>query len=431
VFRLDVLSETEQRVWTPGVDLQAVIVPATNHLLTTGFTFYRDRSSDVRTTLTTTSQLGQVALGPRGPAATVFPRPVQLGPPVFARPVRVPDASLQDVAVFAQDEWRLRPSLSLVAGLRADFYDVTTKATPGYDVSAVVAGASPAIDPATLPDPAGMNIGRRAVTGDVGLVGNTGGRVSPFIRYGRSYRHPNLEELLFAGPATAGSIAPNIQVRPETGHNFDVGARFTLPRVTGGAYVFVNQYADFVAQDLVVANTPGGPLAQATNYADVRISGIELSADAPLALRPGVLTLSASGAFTRGTITTGINPLDGSPLDGAPADNITPVKVLVNARFTEAGGRWWLEYGARMQTDVTRVTPTVLDSPFKIAQDLLALDGFVVQRLGGGLMLTRGQERLSLTLAVENLGDTYYREHFQFAPSRGRSFTVGLSVGAF
>ncbi len=29
-------SETEQRVWTPGVDVQAVIVPAKNHLLTTG-----------------------------------------------------------------------------------------------------------------------------------------------------------------------------------------------------------------------------------------------------------------------------------------------------------------------------------------------------------------------------------------------------------
>ena len=34
VMRLDILSDTEQRVWTPGVDVQAVFVPATNHLLT-------------------------------------------------------------------------------------------------------------------------------------------------------------------------------------------------------------------------------------------------------------------------------------------------------------------------------------------------------------------------------------------------------------
>ena len=80
----------------------------------------------------------------------------------MAHPVRVPDASLRDVAVFAQDEWRLRPNLSLVAGLRGDFYRVTTEATPGYDVSSVVAGARPAIDPATLPDPNGATYARGA-----------------------------------------------------------------------------------------------------------------------------------------------------------------------------------------------------------------------------------------------------------------------------
>src|SRR4029078_2138353 len=90
VFRLDILSETEQRVWTPGVDLQAVMVPVANHVLTTGLTLYRDRSSDRRTTTTTTSMIGQVVLGPRGPSAAVFPSPVPLGPPSVAHPVRVP-----------------------------------------------------------------------------------------------------------------------------------------------------------------------------------------------------------------------------------------------------------------------------------------------------------------------------------------------------
>jgi len=431
VFRLDILSATTQRVWTPGVDLQAVLVPASNHVLTTGLTFYRDRSSDLRTTTTATSMLGQVVVGQRGPAPVVFPSPVQLGPPSIAHPVRVPDASLRNIAVFAQDEWRLRSKLSLVAGLRGDFYNVTTEATPGYDVSAVVAGARPPIDPSTLPDPNGETFARQALTGDIGLVANTGGHINPFIRYGRSYRHPNLEEMLYAGPATAGSIAPNITVKPEQGDNFDAGAKFTSRRVSGGAYFFVNQYRDFIVQDLTTAVTPAGPLVQATNYADVRIHGLEVSADAPVVFRRGIVTLGASGAFTRGTITKGINPLDLSALDGAPADNITPLKVVVFARFTEPAGRWWAEYGVRTQTDVTRVTPTLLTSPFRIAQDLLSLDGFTVQRLGWGVNLLRRRDTLALTFAVENLADTYYREQFQFAPSRGQSFTVGLSTGAF
>lgn len=430
VMRLSIESETEQRVWTPGVDLQAVLTPASNHVLTTGATFYRDRSRDARTTTTTTFMVGQVALGARGPAPTVFPSPVPLGPASVAHPVRVPDAALRDIAVFAQDEWRVTPKVSIVGGLRADFYDVSTKATPGYDAAPVVAGATPAIDPSTLPDIDGESITRNALTGDIGVVGNPGGRVSPFVRFGRSYRHPNLEELLFAGPATAGNIAPNITVKPETGNNFDVGAKFAVGRVSGGAYAFVNQYQNFIAQDIVVATTSAGPLAQAINFGDVRIRGFEVNLDAPILLPYGVLTLTGSGAFTHGTVTEGTAP-DGTSLDDTPADNITPAKILAAARYTEPRGRWWLEYGVRTQTDVSRVATTLLDSPFLIPQDLLSLDGFTVHRAAAGVNLSRGRNRVGVTIALENLTDLYYREQFQFAPSRGRSFTVGLNVGAF
>src|SRR6185503_1939101 len=155
----------------------------------------------------------------------------------------------------------------------------------------LIAGATPAIEPSTLPNPNGASYSRKALTGDIGLVANTGGRISPFARIGRSYRHPNLEEMLFAGPATAGNIVPNVAVKPETGVNFDIGAKFHASAVSGGAYVFVNQYHDFIAQDLVVATTTSGPLSQATNYADVRVSGVELSADAPIVVGRGVVTL--------------------------------------------------------------------------------------------------------------------------------------------
>jgi outer membrane receptor protein involved in Fe transport len=235
--------------------------------------------------------------------------------------------------------------------------------------------------------------------------------------------------MLFAGPATVGNLAPNVLVRPEVGTNVDAGAHVRLDRVSGGAYVFVNRYRDFIAQDLVVAATSSGPLAQATNYADVRIGGVELSAVAPVVVRGGVLTLSASAAFTRGTIVRGVDPLDGDSLDGTASDNITPSKAVAAARYTDPRGRWWVEYGVRAQGDVTRVADTLLESPFLIAQDVLALDRFTVQRIGAGWHFGRLPHRVQLTFAVENLTDRYYREHFQFAPARGRSVTVGLRVG--
>ncbi len=431
VMRLDILSETEQRVSTPSVDVRAVFSPRPNHILTAGVSAYADRSRDRRTTTTTTFLVGQVVMGARGPAPVVFPAPVPLGSPSVAHPVRVPNARLRDIAVFVQEEWRLSPAWSVVAGLRHDRYAVTTDATPGYDVSAVVAGATPALDPATVPDPRGATYRRDAVTGDVGLVANPSGRLSPFVRIGRSYRHPNLEEMLFAGPATIGSIAPNVTVKPEIGANLDLGAKVRLGRASGGAYAFVNRYRDFIAQDLVVAATPAGPLAQATNYADVRIAGVEASADLPLAFRRGVLALAGAVAATRGTITRGSDPLSGERLDGTPADNITPTKLALTARFIEPRGRWWAEYGVRAQGKVTRVARTLLDSPFLIAQDLLSLDAVTVHRLAWGADLSAGGHRLRLTVAVENLTNAFYREQFQFAPSPGRTVTLSLAVGAF
>jgi hemoglobin/transferrin/lactoferrin receptor protein len=431
VMRLDVTSDTEQRVWTPGIDLHAVLVPAPNHLLTTGVTFYRDRSSDARTTATTTSMIGQVTSGARGPAPVVFPSPVQLGPATIANPVRVPDASLRNIAVFAQDEWRVRPTVSVVAGLRGDFYTAVTEPTPGYDVQSIIGNATPPIDPSKLPDPNGATYSRQALTGDIGVVSNADGALNPFIRFGRSYRHPNLEEMLFAGPATTGSLVPNVTLEPETGNNLDAGVKFRAGRLSGGAYYFLNQYQNFIAQDLVVATNSSGALAQSRNFGDVRVTGVEVAAAMPIIFRPGVITLNGAVALTRGTVTDGTNPLDNGSLAGTPFDNITPSKVIASARFTQGRGLWWVEYGVRAQGEVTRVAETLLDSPFLIAQDLLALDGFAVHRLGWGVNLTRGRDRLNLTFAIENLGDTFYREHFQFAPARGRSFTVGLNVGAF
>jgi hemoglobin/transferrin/lactoferrin receptor protein len=431
VLRLDQVSETGQRVSTPGIDVQAVLTPARNHVLTTGLTFYRDASHDERTTTTTTSLVGQVALINRAPTPVVFPAPVALGPPAIAHPVRVPDASFRDIALFAQDEWKLRPNLSLIGGLRGDFYALKTTATPGYSVDAVIAGATPPIDAATLPDPNGATYARKALTGDLGVVVNPGGAISPFARVGRSFRHPNLEEMLFAGPATAGSIAPNVTVKPERGTNVDAGTTFRAGRVAGGAFVFLNQYQDFIAQDLVRSQTPSGPLVQTTNYADVRIGGVELNANAPILLERGVVTLAASAALLRGTITTGVNPLDGSPLDDTPADNITPAKLLVSARYTEARGRWWAEYGLRAQKGVTRVPVTLAESPFTIAQDLLSLEGFGIHRLGWGVVIGPPRQRLAVTFAVENLTNVFYREQFQFAPARGRTFTIALSAGRF
>jgi outer membrane receptor protein involved in Fe transport len=184
--------------------------------------------------------------------------------------------------------------------------------------------------------------------------------------------------MLFAGPATAGSIAPNVKLKPEQGNNVDAGAKFNFPRVSGGAYVFVNQYKDFVVQDLTTAITPAGPLVQGTNYADVRIHGLELSADAPVVTAKGILTLSASGAFTRGTITKGINPPNGSALDEPSGQHHADQGSRHDDSLNQlaAGGP---KYGVRTQwRHAHHANPADLAVPDRAGPG--SLDGFTVHR---------------------------------------------------
>lgn len=427
VYRLQIQSDTEQHVRTPGLDVQATFAPASHHVITAGMMVYSDRSHDSRTSVTQSTIIGNVALGARGPQATVFDLPVLQGPPSTTHPVRVPNAGFGNLGFYAQDEWDLARRLRVVAGLRADRYRVATAVTTGYGVETLIGGATPAIDPATLPSIQGDTITRGALTGDLGVVYQVSHSVSALARYGRSYRHPNLEELLFAGPATVGAIVPNIAVRPETGHNVDVGLKLRANRYAASLSYFNNTYKGFISTE-IVAKTPSGSLSQAINFTDVRIAGIESDVDLPFVIRPGVVTVFGTAAYTHGTVLAGTNPLTGVSLAGTPQDNISPFKGVVGARFTDARDRWWVEYGIRTQAKVSRVAPTLLDSPFLIAQDLLGLAGFTVQRLGWGLNLRPKSGRVGLVFGLENMADRYYREQFQFAPARGRSFTLAVHL---
>jgi hemoglobin/transferrin/lactoferrin receptor protein len=427
VFRLVINSDTGQKVKTSGFDLQGTFLASPRNVLTAGLTWTQDDSADYRTSSTQTNLVGQVVLGPRGPAPVVFNSLVPLGGPVVTHPTRVPNATFSDLAAFAQDEWDIAPKVRLIAALRLDGYRVETESTPGYNVDAVIAGARPPIDPATLPDPNGDRISRTAFTGDFGLVFKANDRLSLVAHYGRSYRHPNLEELLFAGPATIGTIAPNVTVGPEKGDNVDLGVKFRSSLFQGSLFYFNNRYTDFISTE-ITALTASSSVSQAINYADVRIQGLEGDGALSWKQGPAIASLFASFAFNKGDVLKGTNPLTGISIAGTPQDNITPLKLRTGLRLTDRKERFWAEYSLRYEKEVTRVATTLKDSPFLIYQDLAALQGFTVQRVGIGYDWRKDKKTLGLTLNLENLANRFYREQFQFAPARGRSLTIGLRL---
>ncbi|MEO8481823.1 MAG: TonB-dependent receptor [Acidobacteriota bacterium] len=431
VFGLNILSDTRQRVWTPGVDVQATFFTTPSNVLTAGLTMFRDRSQDDRTTTTQQSMIGNVALGPFGPAATVFASPILVGDPTIAHPVRVPNATFRDTAVFLHDEWSASRDIRITGGLRVDGYAVHTADTPGYTVQSLVTGAVPSIDPTTLPNVNGDQITRSALTGEAGVTLHPERRVSYFAHYVRSYRHPNLEELLFSGPATTGNIVPNVKVNPETGHNVDVGTRVRLARVNGSLAYFNNTYSNFISTEIVAQTTSQSgvsPISQAINLARVRIQGVEGEANAPVFSSKLTWLPYANVSYNRGTVLEGTSPLSGLSLAGKPQDNITPWKIAAGLRVGDRAEHWWGSYSLRAQGDVTRLSPLLSDSPFLIAQDLFGLGGFTIHRAAAGYDWRQGGQSLSLTLSVDNLTNVFYREQFQFAPARGRSVSVSLRI---
>ncbi len=427
IFRLVINSDTGQKIKTQGFDLQNTFLVSPRNVLTAGLTYYKDDSADYRTSSTQLNLVGQVALGARGPAAVVFPALLPLGPPSVTKPTRVPNATFADFGAFAQDEWDLTDKVRLVAGVRLDNYKVATEATAGYNIDAVIAGTNPAINPATLPNPSGDSLSRTAFTGDIGLVVKQSDKLSFIAHYGRSYRHPNLEELLFAGPATIGSVAPNITVGPEKGDNIDLGLKFRSAQVQGSLSYFNNKYSDFISTE-ITALTASSSVSQAINFADIRIQGVEGDLQGSRKQGPAIVLLFANGSYNKGEVLKGTNPLAKTSIAGTPQDNITPLKVIAGLRLSDKRDRFWGEYSFRYQKKVDRVATTLKNSPFLIFQDLAALEGFTIHRVGVGYDWRKDKKTLGLTVNVENLGNKFYREQFQFAPARGRSITVGLRV---
>ncbi|MEO5763263.1 MAG: TonB-dependent receptor [Vicinamibacteria bacterium] len=427
ILRLTINSDTGQRVETKGFDLQSTFLVSPKNVLTAGATFYQDDSADYRTSSTQASLVGQVTLGARGPQAVVFPSLVNLGPPSTTKPTRVPDGTFADFGVFAQDEWELAARLRLVGGVRLDNYRVKTSATPGYDVAAAIAGTTPAIDPQTLPNPNGESTSRVAFTGDLGLVYQQSDKLSLVAHYGRSYRHPNLEELLFAGPATVGSIAPNIKVGPERGDNVDLGVKFRSAPVQGSLSYFNNRYTDFISTEITALTTTSS-VSQAINYADVRIQGVEGDVQGSWSQGPALVSVFVNASYNKGDVLRGASPLSKISIENTAQDNITPFKIIAGLHLSDHRSRFWGEYSFRHQQQVDRVAKTLSDSRFLVYQDLAGLEGFTLHRVGVGYDWRQNQKVLGITVNMENVGNRFYREQFQFAPGRGRTITIGLRL---
>src|SRR5262245_6923784 len=430
IIRVKLLTDTRQNVKSYGWDAQGTFLIEGRNILTAGASYFYDHSRDSRESRSEVAIIGFATRPPTPPR--LIPQNIALGPPSVTFPQRVPKSDFKNLGFFIQDEFDVTRRLRIIGGLRVDRFDIETLPTPGYNpLLTGIDRATPPIDLSKLPSASGTSINRSTVTGDVGMVVRVTDYFSLSGRAGRSYRHPNLEELFFTGPATVGNIIANTELKPETGVNVDVGAKLRRSRYAASFNYFNNTYRNFISTEIISNAPTSGLISQAINFARVRIQGFETDGEATFNWRHSILTPFIAVAYLHGQILEAVNPFSGAALNDVPADNISPLKAVTGIRWQTRGGWFWSEYNVRAQAKVDRVSPLLSQSPFIIAQDLLALRGFGVHTLRGGINLDRERRRFSFTVGLENLGNEFYREQFQFAPARGRSFTVGTVVKFF
>lgn len=401
-------SETVTDTDSTGFDVQTDWIFGTRVNLIAGASYFNDFNSDRRLFITATT--------PASPNRNV------------STTRSVPDASLSNIAAFAQGEIRITKRLKAVAGIRFDRFRTSAKPTAEFSLPG-------SLTPSQIEDlglaglTSGLSVDNSAVTGDVGLVFVVNPYLNLSARVGRSFRTPNIFERFFTDFGSVGGfLVGNPNLEPETGVNFDATVRFKTSRFSGSVTYFNNQYENFLATQTaldrngmpIVLPRPAPqqpiPVFQTQNVRSARIQGLEAEIEAPIKISLGYLTPYGNFSYLRG------DDLD----DDVPLDIISPLRTNAGFRWQNFLKNYYMDYNARIVVTQDRLSPAFLLPIFQGGNGGPE-PGFVTHNVSGGYVFRKERFNFSVNLGVSNIFDRFYSEQFVFAPARGRSFTIGTT----
>ena len=381
---------------TTGFDLQSDWIFG-RHNVVAGGSWFQDKNTDRRLVISSTTS--------SSPNRTV------------RNSRSVPDASLSNLAFFAQDYYHVNKRLRLTGGIRFDRFLTVSEPTAEF-----------ALDPRFTPEQIeqlgltgltqGLDLAYNSLTGDIGFIYSLTDNVNLSARLGRSFRAPNISERFFTDPGSAeGFLVGNPGLEPETGINFDTSVKVSTSRVRATATYFNNYFTNFLATQLTGVQLPQPPrppvdVYQTRNVRKARIQGFEAEIEVPFKISVGYLTPYGNFSYLRG---------DDVDRD-VPLDFISPFRTNVGFNWQNYGKSYYVDYNVRLVNRQDRLSPEFLTSNGGPEP------GFVAHSLSGGYYFRRERFDLSVNLGVSNLTDNFYSEQFVFAPARGRSFTVGTKI---
>jgi len=225
-----------------------------------------------------------------------------------------PDTDYRTAGAFVQDEVALG-QLSLIPGLRYDWYKLSPKTDAQYAGGAVSGQSKGEFSP------------------KLGAVYRLAPAVNVFAQYAHGFRAPTPDQVNNGFQnlvANYRSIA-NPDLKPETSNSVEAGVRGAGSVGRYSASAFSGRYKDFISQQQISGSfTVGDPgIFQFVNLSNVTISGWEARGEWYVARG---FTATGALAYAKGdSNTNGVK---------APLDTIDPLKTVLGLKYAAPSSRW-------------------------------------------------------------------------------------------
>lgn len=303
---------------------------------------------------------------------------------------RFPDDSTMDsAAVYASHRWHW-DRLSLEAGLRYSWFDITLPATA--EIAAVK------LSPSDLTGDIHLNF---EVTPGVRLVGNLG----------RGFRPPNIFDLGTLGSRPGNRFnVPNARLKPEYVWSYDVGVKASTERWQVELFAWYSDYRDKISSRTTGAFTPEGrTIVISDNLNSARLYGLESG-----------LRYLAGDALEFYTVINYTRGREDNGAETVPADRIPPLNGRIGLIYSAGGNiriESYLDFAGRQD----RLSPRDVRDP---RINPLGTAGWGTVNL---LMSWQANESLQVGLRLQNLAGKDYREHGSGINAPGRNIGLWLN----
>jgi len=304
----------------------------------------------------------------------------------------LPKADRDHFGIFGQDEITLNEDVTILAGLRYDYFISDADDSP-FTATVYDKDGRSVLKSKTTINQFGRNTDD-AVSFNLGLLYALNKHLHLSSNISSGFRAPDIFER-YSTRSSSYMVIGDPNLDPEYSYNIDAGAKVEFPRVRGsfsGFYCRVDDYIDLANTGKLFA---GMETREYVNVSDAELYGFDGSLEFDVLEE---LILFGNLAYVEGR----------DRGSDAHLNSIEPINGLLGMRWqdkTAKGIKYWFELSSSMYARQDHVAAKEKETP-----------GYVLCNMRSGVSFDyAGLQDITLTLNVENLFDKEYRSHLNTA----------------